>query len=306
MIQVAVFSVVLALASATAQITIVPTPPPETPQASQTPLQPDSDLPEDARVALEEARAAVQNALNADRSFRPDSPLVREAIRLSRRAVNLAPEQPETLRFLAEVYGDSGFYGPAFSIWRRFAAVGSDLDADARREFAESGVKVGYARYNQGEAGSALAAYRTVSEIAPDDETALRWSGRILLEQNRPKAALPYWQRVQLLSPDDAGVTYFLELTEAGVAHGLGAAEAFFGGVSDYEAGRSETAREGFGRATRLARDYAEAWGYRGRLAFEAGDFDEAQTAYARASRLEPQNATYRHFLRQARARTGE
>lgn len=302
MIQVAL-SLVLAFASATAQITVVPTTPAtETPQ---TPLT-SSDRSDDAQVALEEAKTAVQNALSADRYFRPDTPLVREAIRLSRRAVNLAPEQPESLRFLAEVYGDSGFYGPAFSIWRRFAAAGGDLDDAARRAFAESGAKVGYARYNQGNAGSALSAYRTVTEIAPDDETALRWSGRILLEQDRPQAALPYWRRVQALSPDDAGVTYFLELTEAGVAHGLGAAEAFFGGVSDYEAGRSEAARDGFGRATRLAPDYAEAWGYWGRLAFEAGDFAEAQTAYARASRLEPQNATYSYFLRQARARTGE
>ena len=298
MIQV-VFSVALALASATAQITVTPLSP------TQQPMQQPAlfaALPEDAQVALDEARAAYRDALTADR-FRPDEPLVRETIRLARRAVNLAPDQPETLRFLAEVYGDSGFYGPAFSIWRRFAEAGGNLDADARRRFAESGVKVGYARYNQGNPGSALAAYRTVTEVAPDDETALRWSGRILLEQNRPQAALPYWQRVQRLSPDDAGAAYFLDLTEAGVMYGLGAAEAFFGGVSDYEAGRLEAAREAFGRATRLAPGYAEAWGYRGRVAFEAGDFSEARTAYARASRLEPQNDAYRYFLRQAEAK---
>ena len=291
MIQAVVLCIFLIFTSAAAQITTVSSPP----------------LPSgEAQVALEEARAAAREALAADSSFRPDRPLVRETIRLARRAVNLAPEHPETLQFLAEVYGDSGFYGPAFSIWRRYAEAGGDLDPDARRQFAESGVQVGYARYNQGNLGSALAAYRAVTEIAPENETAQRWCGRILLEQSHPKAALPYWQQVRELSPDDAGVTYFLELTEAGVAYGLEAAEAFFGGVGDYEAGRLGAAREAFARATSLAPDYAEAWGYRGRLAFEAGRFAAAQRAYTRASELEPQSRTYRYFLRQAKARGGE
>ena len=291
MIQAVVLCIFLTFASAAAQITTVSSPP----------------LPSgEAQVALEEARTAAREALAADSSFRPDRPLVRETIRLARRAVNLAPEHPETLRFLAVVYGDSGFYGPAFSIWRRYAEAGGDLDADARRQFAESGVKVGYARYNQGNPGSALAAYRTVTEIAPEDEAAQRWCGRILLEQNRPKAALPYWQRVQELSPDDAGAAYFLDLTEAGVTYGLEAAKAFFGGVGDYEAGRLEAAREAFVRATSLAPNYAEAWGYRGRLAFEAGRFAAAQRAYVRASELEPQSQSYRYFLRQAKARGDE
>lgn len=288
MIQAVVLSIVLAFTPAVAQFTS---------------LQP---LPEPAQVALEEARAAARDALAADSSFRPDQPLVRETIRLARRAVNLAPEHPQTLQFLAGVYGSSGFYGPAFSIWRRFVEAGGSLDADARSQFAESGVRVGYSRYKQGKLGSALSAYRTVTEVAPEDVAAQRWCGRILLEQNRPEAALPYWQRVQELSPDDAGAAYFLKLAKAGVAYGLAAAEAFFSGVGDYEAGHLEAAREGFRRATTLAPDYAEAWGYRGRLAFEADDFAAAETAYARASQLEPQSETYRYFLRQAETRGNE
>ena len=287
MIQAVVLSVVLAFAPASAQI---------------IPLQP---LSGEAQAALGEAQAAARDALAAG-SSRPDEPLVRETIRLARRAVNLAPEQPQTLEFLAEVYSDTGFYGPAFSIWRRFAEAGGSLDADARSQFIESGVQVGYTRYHQGNLGGALSAYRTVTEVAPEDETAQRWCGRILLEQNRPEAALPYWRRVLELRPDDAGATYFLELTRAGIAHGLEAAEAFFGGVSDYEASRLEAARWGFARATSLAPDYAEAWGYRGRLAFEAGDFAAAVTAYARASELAPQSQTYRYFLRQAKVRRDE
>ena len=59
-------------------------------------------------------------------------------------------------------------------------------------------------------------------------------------------------------------------------------------------------ARAKFTRATDLAPTYAEAWGYRGRLAFEAGDFTAAATAYRRAGDLAPRNETYRYFLQQA------
>ncbi len=253
---------------------------------------------------LDEARAAAREALTTYKSPRPDQPLFREAVRLGRRAVYLAPENPEALRFLAEVYGLTGFYGPAFSIWQRFVDAGGVLDANARAQLVRNGLQVGYARYSQGDLGRALSAYRTVADLSPDTVLAQRWAGRILLEQNRPKAALPYWQRVQALRPRDKGAAYFLRLTEAGIEYGLGAAQAFYGGISDYEAGRREAARGKFQRATALSPDYAEAWGYLGRLAFEEGKFAEAETAYGRASTLALGNQTYRYFLQQSRDRS--
>lgn len=260
-------------------------------------------LPQEAWVALDEARAAARDALEAYSSPHPDQPLVREALRLARRAVNLAPENPEALRFLAELYGTSGFYGPAFGIWQRFANAAGTLDAAARAQLAESGTQVGYARYTQGNLEGALSAYRTVARLVPNTVPAQRWVGRILLEQNRPEAALPYWQRVQELRLNDAGAGYFLELSRAGIAHGLAAARAFYGGVGDYEAGRRGAARSKFLRVTALSPGYAEAWGYLGRLAFEAGNFAGAERAYARASTLAPQNQTYRYFLEQSQNR---
>ncbi len=256
-----------------------------------------------ARAVLDEARAVTAEALATYETRHPDQPLFREAIRLSRRAVNLAPENPGTLRFLAEVYGVTGFYGPAFGIWQRYARVGGSLDSAAGAELGASGTQVGYARYTQGDLTGALAAYRTVTRLVPANVRAQRWSGRILLEQNNPRAALPFWRRVAALRPGDAGAAYFVTLSEAGVRHGLTAARAFYGGVADYEAGRRRAARAKFVRATDLAPTYAEAWGYRGRLAFEAGNYAAAVAAYKRAGGLSPQNETYRYFLQQARAR---
>ena len=268
-------------------------------QGAVPPVQ--TPLAAEARAVLDEARAITAEALASYESYHPDQPLFREAIRLSRRAVNLAPENPETLRFLAEVYGVTGFYGPAFGIWQRYARAGGLLDGAARAELASSGTQVGYARYTQGDLTGALAAYRTVTRLEPGSVRAQRWSGRILLEQNNPRAALPFWRRVAALRPGDAGAAYFVTLSGAGVRHGLAAAQAFYGGVADYEAGRTRQARAKFTRATDLAPTYAEAWGYRGRLAFEAGRFAAAATAYERAGGLAPQNETYRYFLQEAR-----
>ena len=260
-------------------------------------------LPKPARAVLNEARSTAKEALGNYKTYRPDQPLFREAIRLGRKAVNLAPENPEALRFLAELYGVTGFYGPAFSIWQRFVDAGGDLDAAARTQVAESGTQVGYARYTRNNLGGALAAYRTVTRLVPGNVRAQRWAGRILLEQDKPKAALAYWQRLHKMKPGDAGAAYFLELSRAGVEYGLEAARAFYGGVSDYEAGRRGAAERKFSKATVSNPGYAAAWGYLGRLAFEAKAFGRAQTAYSRASQLEPQNQTYRYFLGQAEAR---
>ncbi len=263
----------------------------------------ENPLSQDAQAALTEAQGAAKKALDTYSDYRPDQPLFRQAIRLGRKAVNLAPENPETLRFLAEVYGVTGFYGPAFSIWQRFVAADGVPDRAARSQIAKTGTQDGYARYSQGDLTGALAAYRTVTRLVPDNVRAQRWTGRILLEQNKPGAALPYWQRVQSLRPNDAGAAYFVTLAEAGVEHGLDAARAFYGGVSDYEAGRREAAEREFSRATEFNPGYAAAWGYLGRLAFEARDFKKAEIAYSRASQLEPKNQTYRYFLEQAKAR---
>ncbi len=266
----------------------------------------ENPLPQEAQAVLSEARGVAREALDVYGDYRPDQPLFRQAIRLGRKAVKLAPENPEALRFLAEVYGVTGFYGPAFAIWQRFADAGGPLDAAARVQIAQSGTQVGYARYTQNDLGGALRAYRTVTRLVPGSVRAQRWAGRILLEQDRPEAALPYWQRVQQLQPGNAGAAYFLELSRAGVEYGLGAAKAFYGGVSDYEAGRLGAAERKFSRATALNPDYAAAWGYLGRLAFEAKNFTAAETAYRRASQLAPQNQTYRYFLGQAQTRQSQ
>ncbi len=103
-------------------------------------------LSAEARKALEQAQASARKALKTYDEPYPDQPLYREALRLGREAVNLAPDNPEALRFLAELYGVTGFYGPAFGTWERFEGAGGVLDERARDQLVRAGTQVGYAR----------------------------------------------------------------------------------------------------------------------------------------------------------------
>lgn len=258
-------------------------------------------LSAEARDVLERARESAREALASyDEPYRPDQPLFREALLLGRRAVELSPENPEALRFLAELNGVTGFFGPAFATWERFVAAGGVLDTAALDQLVRAGTQVGYARYQQGDSEGALAAYERVTELAPNRPLAHRWAGRILLELNRPQEALTAWQAVLRLRPGDESAAYFADLARAGVRYGLEAARAFYEGITHYEAGRREQAQAAFVQATTLNPDYAEAWAYVGRTAFEGGDFAGAENAYREASALEPQNETYRYFLGEA------
>jgi len=260
-------------------------------------------LPPPARAALTQAREAAREALASYDTYTPDKPLFREAIRLGREAVRLAPDNPEALRFLAELHGVTGFYGPAFETWERFVEAGGVLDRNAQEQLVRAGTKLGYAQYERGDLEGALGTYRRLTELAPESVLAHRWVGRILLEQGRPRAAIPVWERVLELQPGNVGAEHFLRLSRQGARYGLEAVRTFYEGLRLYEAGRLQQARARFQEATQLSPEYAEAWAYLGRTAFEREDYGAAARAYGRASALEPQNETYRYFWRESQRR---
>lgn len=134
----------------------------------------------------------------------------------------------------------------------------------------------------------------------PDDVDAHRWLGRILLELGLPEQAASAWQTVVELSPGDAGAQYFLDLSRAQSRWGSEAANAFFNGVAAYESGQMTQARNAFAQATARNTDYAEAWAWLGRVAFEQGNYEDAYNAYSRAATLQPGNTTYSWFRQES------
>jgi tetratricopeptide (TPR) repeat protein len=251
--------------------------------------------------ALAEARAATDAAIAADAPAFPEQPLWAAAIDAAQRAVDLAPEDARTLGLLAEAYARSGFYGPAWTTWTRFLDAGHALTPEWTPLFLEVGEELAWSAYERGDLDRAAEIHLDVLATVPFSKESRVWVARIRMEQGRPLDALPYWEAVVAQDPDDARARYFLRLAEDQVRWGIEAADAFRAGVAAYEQGDMDAARRALERATRANDAYAEAWAWRGRIAYEASSWLAAERLYARASELAPGDETYRWFREASR-----
>jgi tetratricopeptide (TPR) repeat protein len=257
-------------------------------------------LPEAAAEALDEGRAAVSEALETYGAQYPDRPLWQQAFRLGRQARSLAPGHAEPLRFLAEAYSRSNWYGPAWNAWLEYLGTGETLDADSTPLFTEIGAQQGFNLYRQGKLTEAAEVYRKVIDEVPFDLDSHAWMGRILVEMGQPRQAISYWQTVVERNPSDERAEYFLDLAREQAMWGTGAVNAFREGVAFYEEGSLAQARERFARASTLNQRYPEAWAWLGRVAFDTQNYRDARTFYERATRLAPGNDTYSYFFEEA------
>jgi len=264
---------------------------------------PASGLSDAADIALESARGAAQDALNTYSEHYLNLPLWQDAQFFGRQAEELAPGHPEPLRFLAEIYTITRWYAPAWETWNAYILAGGVLDATSLTYIAEAGNRLAYDYYQREDLATALDFYQQVISIVPGSIEAYVWAGQIYLDLEQPQQALPYWQQVVNLNPNDLRAAYFLALASDQATFGIDAVNAFRRGVQDYEQGNLESAGERFAAAAALNGDYAEAWAWLGRTAFETGDFAGAAVAYEQASTIEPDNSTYSYFLQESRNR---
>lgn len=158
----------------------------------------------------------------------------------------------------------------------------------------------GQESYNRGEVRAAAEQFAAASDANPQYPEAASWAARSLQEADLAERAIPYWERLLAIEPDNEGARYFLELARSQTGVQGDAVQAFNEGVKAYGEAEPERAQALFEAATRADPDYAEAWGWLGRLAFEGGRYADAEAAYARALELEPDNATYRFFQLEA------
>jgi tetratricopeptide (TPR) repeat protein len=273
-------------------------------QAAATPL------PAGAAEALAEGEALMDQALGTYPAQYPDRPLWQEAFAAGRRAVSLAPDRIEPIRFLAEAYSRSGWYGPAWVQWLEYVRRGGrdalEDDAEARALIAEAGHELGWGAYSRQEHDLALDYFLTVVDLVPDDVNAHVWSGRILIETERPEQAVTYWRRVTELDPTDDRAAYFVGLAEEQARWGTRAVNAFREGIAYYESDRMSEAEERFARAAAINREYVDAWAWQARVTFERGAYRQAAQLYARALALDPANETYSYFRSEALRRAGQ
>src|SRR5690606_41843466 len=93
--------------------------------------------------ALRAGQLAAAEAIATYSSHYPDRPLWREAIDQGERARSLAPGRLEPLRFLAQVYGVTGWTSRTWETWKQFQEAGGEMEdrswADALRAAHTSG-----------------------------------------------------------------------------------------------------------------------------------------------------------------------
>ncbi len=254
---------------------------------------------------LAEGRTVMEQAIAAYPKAYPDQPLWQEAIRTGKEAVELAPNEPAPLRFLAEVYSRSNWYGPAYQTWEQLLALGETLDADAIPLFRMVTFELAYGAYDSKNYAKALEYFQRIIDIVPYDKDAYVWAGRTLLETGRPEEAIAYWQTAATRDPTDERSQFFLKLSQDQAKWGIDAANAFREGIALYEAGDLSRAGERFNRAVGRNEMYSEAWAWLGRVAFEQGDYTNATIYYQEATRLEPSNETYSYFFEESQHRVG-
>lgn len=264
-------------------------------------------LPTNAQEAIQRGEALMAEALATygDAQY-PDKPLWQAAFREGRTAVSLAPGNPAPLRFLAEAYSRSNWPGPAVKTWEEFAAAGGIFDAEAADLYGQDANANAFAAYQRGDKALAAELYLRVTRTLPKNLEAHRWLGRIMLELRQPEQAVVAWRNYLELDPNDKGAQYFLSLAQAQARWGIDAANDFFAGVDAYDSGDMTAARTSFASATARNADYAEAWAWLGRVAFEQKLYADAAVAYSRAAALDPGNETYAWFKKESERLQGQ
>ena len=159
----------------------------------------------------------------------------------------------------------------------------------------------GLAAYEVGDLETAVESFVAATQANPEFVGAWVWAARSLQEDARPLASIPYWERVLELDPDDERARWYL--TRAGTAeeHGEIAGPAYYDAAARYQAGDIDGALALLEEALAAEPNFSEAWGLKGRIAFQQRRFDVAAEAYATAAELEPDNDDYAFFAREAK-----
>lgn len=276
-----------------AQVTVVPTPPP------QNAVSP--GLSAEAGALLQEAQAAAQRGRDTG-VFSPDQPDWRSAIQNGEAARNAAPENLEVLRFLGETYSAVSWDSRAWDVWAAYLAAGGTLDETVRQGVSRAGQGLGFARYNGGDLTGAAEIFGRVLELEANNVSALTWLGRIALESGRSAEAEAYWQRVLTLRPGNRTARYYLQRAEQQRTFGAEASQAFNEGLAAYNSNRKAAALGAFSRAAEANPDFEEALSWAGRVALELGRPRAAMTFWQALVRRNPQDTRASYFLSLAEA----
>ena len=257
---------------------------------------------EDAGAALTVAEQALETALVADAPRSPDAEVWARALDAAREAVDASgvPPAPDALRLLARAYQGAGWWSRAVATWQELEAAHGPLAGDDLRRWRDAVVQLAYARYQADDLAAAAARFDTLLASDPNDLEALRWSGRIALERDRPGDAAGFYARLLALAPDDANARFQLELAREREAHGRVASDAYREGLGRLEEGEVDAALDAFARAERADPSWLEPLRWRARTLLE-NERDGAVAAWSLLVERDPGDDGARYFATRAR-----
>ena len=206
-----------------------------------------------------------------------------EATALWQRVLELAPDDPGAKYFLGLIR-DQKQWGAA----------------------AASAFYEGQKLYQEDDLAGAAERFDAASRFNPAFKDALVWTARSLQELGQADEALAAWRKVLKLDPEDKRATYFLNLAEQQFAYGSEAGRAFVQGVEQFEVSNLTEAESLFHEAVQTNPNFAEAWAWLGRTRFTSADYAAAAVALPQSRRVEPDNDDYRFFADEAAFLSGD
>ncbi len=164
----------------------------------------------------------------------------------------------------------------------------------------------GQTYYSQQNLAEAAKSFERATKENDTYTEAFVWTARSYQELNQFDKAIPFWERVLILDPNDSRASYFLLLARKQISGDTPSGEAFMEGITYYQKNDFVNAERSFKNAVQADTAFADAWGWLGRVYFTVANYPEAATAYARAAQLAPSNSDYRFFADEAKRLAGQ
>ncbi len=262
--------------------------------AAVGPVTAQGALPEGAAEALRAGQLAAAEAIATYPSHYPDRPLWREAIEQGERARALAPGRVEPLRFLAQVYGVTGWTSRTWETWQEFLQAGGVLDARSRADAARAALTLGYQAFAAGAMGRALELLEASYDLDPDDLTTVTYLGQARLETGDAEGAIPL---LTLAAETYPQLRPQLTRASLGAQHGLRAADSFIAAEREFAQGNMAGALSLYTATVQGDPTFVEAIKGAAESNAALGRAAEARRLWERALALDPEDAEVRAVL---------
>ncbi len=230
---------------------------------AQTPLSPE------AQEVLQKGGQAAALALATYDEHFIDKPLWREAVNYGLELQKLAPDNPQTYRFLGQVYSSISFYSRAWEAWERYKRLGGVMNAQTAPYLERVSSWLGSKSFVEENYKDSILYYEALIELEPESEEANQHLALSHIALGQPQEATPYLTNLTQEFPNKADYINLLSRTEEQAKYGTEATEAFYSGIDLYSQGNKESALSAFDKASSLSSTYRKAFVWAGRVSEE-------------------------------------